>query len=124
MNKDILAGLICGGATLGLALAAKAAHAHGYIDADVPLRVMALNGLLIAYYGNNIPKKAAPHAVARKAMRVSGWSMAVSGLVYTGLWAFAPIPAATVFGTGAVFAGVLLTLGYCVWVGRRPRTPA
>ncbi len=121
MNKDILAGLICGGATLGLALAAKVAHAHGYVDANAPLRVIAMNGLLIAYFGNNIPKKVAPHAVAQRAMRVSGWSMVLSGLVYAGLWAFAPIPAAVVFGTGAVFAGVLLTLGYCILVGRAPR---
>ncbi len=124
MNKDILAGLICGGAMLALTLAAKFAHARGYIDADVTLRILALNGLLIAYLGNGIPKKAAPHAVARKAMRVSGWSMVLSGLVYAVLWAFAPIPAAIVFGTGAVFAGVLLTLGYCVWVSRQTRTHA
>jgi len=122
MNKEIQAGLICAGCMLLLSLAAKFAHAHGYIDSDTVLRIVAMNGLLIAYLGNNIPKKAAPHACARKAMRVSGWSMVISGLVYAGLWAFAPIPVAVVFGTGAVFAGVLLTLGYCVWLGTKPRT--
>lgn len=124
MNKDILAGLIFGAAMLGLALAAKAAHTYGYVDANAPIRVIAMNGLLIAYFGNGIPKKVAPHAVAQKAMRVSGWSMVLSGLVYAGLWAFAPIPAAVVFGTGAAFAGVLFTLGYCVWVSRQARTHA
>ena len=121
MNKDIIAGLIAGAAMLLVALGAKFAHAHGYIDGDATLRVIAMNGLLIAYFGNDIPKRAAPHAIARKAMRVSGWSMVLSGLVYAGLWAFAPIPVAVVFGTGAVFAGVILTLGYCVLVGRAPR---
>ncbi len=124
MNKDILAGLVFGGAMLGLALAAKFAHAHGYIDRDATLRFIAMNGLLIAYFGNSIPKKVAPHAIARKAMRLSGWSMVLSGLVYAGLWAFAPIPVAVVFGTGAVFAGVILTLGYCIRVGRAPRASA
>ena len=124
MNKDILAGLICGGFLLLLALAAKFAHARGYIDADMTLRVIAMNGLLIAYFGNQIPKKVAPNAAARQAMRVSGWSMVLSGLVYAGLWAFAPISVAVTFGTGAVFAGVILTLGYCVLLNGRARPHA
>ena len=124
MNKDILAGLICAGVMLSLSLAAKIAHARGYIDSDMTLRVIAMNGLLVAYLGNSIPKRAAPNAVARQAMRVSGWSMVLSGLVYAGLWAFAPIPMAVIVGTGAVFAGVLFTLGYCVWLNGRARPQA
>jgi len=124
MNKDILAGLVCGGAILGLSLAAKVAHAHGYIDGDMTLRAIAMNGLLIAYFGNSIPKKAAPNAAARQAMRVSGWSMVLSGLIYAGLWAFAPIPVAVTLGTGAVFAGVIFTLGYCIRLNGRARPHA
>jgi len=124
MNKDILAGLICAACIVLLALAARFAHAHGYIDSDVTLRVVAMNGLLIAYFGNNIPKKVAPNACARQAMRVSGWSMVLSGLVYAGLWAFAPIPVAVTVGTGVVFAGVIVTLGYCVLLNGRARPHA
>ena len=124
MNKDILAGLICGIVILGLSLAAKIAHAHGYIDGDMTLRAIAMNGLLIAYFGNSVPKKVAPNAVARQAMRVSGWSMVLSGLVYAGLWAFAPIPMAVTLGTGAVFAGVIVTLSYCIWLHARAHREA
>jgi len=114
--KEITAGLICAAVMLLLAFAAKFAHAHGYIDGDMTLRVIAMNGLMIAYLGNLAPKKVAPHACAQRVRRVSGWSLVLSGLVYAGLWAFAPIPVAETLGTGVVFAGVALTLGYCFWL--------
>ena len=124
MKKDILAGLAFAGGMLLLALAAKYAHAHGYIGDDATIRVIAMNGLMIAYFGNLVPKKIAPNACARQAMRFSGWSLVLSGFVYAGLWAFAPIPVAVTFGTAAVFAGVVATLGYCMWLDARARTNA
>ena len=42
-----------------------------------------------------MPKAVVPSAYARQATRVAGWSMVLSGLVYAGLWAFAPIPVAS-----------------------------
>jgi hypothetical protein len=62
----------------------------------------------------SIPKTFVRGAQARQAQRVAGWAMVLSGLIYAGLWAFAPIPVATAVGTGAVFAGVAATLGYCL----------
>ena len=94
MKKEFLAGLAFAAVMLLLAVAAKFAHARGYIDGDTTLRVMAMNGLMIAYFGNLVPKKVAPNACARHAMRFSGWSLVLSGLIYAGLWAFAPIPLA------------------------------
>ena len=124
MKKEILVAVIWAAIMLGVALAASFARRQGLIDGDTTMRIIAMNGLMIAYYGNLIPKKVAPHAIARKAMRVSGWSLVLSGLVYAGLWAFAPIPVAVMFGTGAVFAGVIVTLGYCVWLDARARAGA
>ena len=63
-----------------------------------------------------MPKAVVPSARARQARRVAGWSMVLSGLVYAGLWAFAPIPVAATVGSGAVVAGVAVTLGYCLWL--------
>jgi len=40
--------------------------------------------------------------------------MALSGLIYAGLWAFAPMSVALLVGCGAVLAGIVLTIGYCV----------
>ena len=124
INKEILAGLICAGAMLLISAAAKLAHGRGLIDADVAQRAIGLNGLLVAYLGNRVPKKLTRTACARQAKRVSGWSMVLSGLLYAGLWAFAPVPVAMVYGTGALFAGVLFTLCYCVWLDARTRRTA
>lgn len=114
MNKEIRTALEWGGGLLVLALAAKFAGAQGYIDQDTVLRlVIGANGLMIAYLGNRAPKALAPSAFARQISRVSGWSSVISGLVYAGLWAFAPIPVAITVGSGAVVAGLVVTVGYC-----------
>ncbi len=45
----------------------------------------------------------------------------LSGLVYTGLWTFAPIPVAATVGTAAVFAGAAVTLDYCLSLRDKPK---
>jgi hypothetical protein len=113
MKRDLIVGLAWGGGIVLLALGAKFAEAQGFIDHDTVLRlVIGLNGLMIAYYGNRAPKAVAPSACARQLSRVAGWSMVLSGLIYAGFWAFAPIPLAITVGTGAVAAGMIVTLGY------------
>ena len=108
-----------------LALAATFARNQGYIDQDTVLRVViGINGLMIAYYGNRMPKALAPSAYARQIARVAGWSQVLSGLVYAGLWAFAPIPLAITVGSAAVLAGMIVTLGYCFRQRSRARADA
>lgn len=115
MNKELIAGLAWGGGIIALALGATFARKLGYIDGDTVTRVViGMNGLMIAWYGNRMPKAFAPSARARQVARVGGWSMALSGLVYAGLWAFAPIPVAIIGGCGAVVAGMAVTIGYCL----------
>ena len=121
---EIVGGLGFAAVMLALAFAAKIAHEHGYIDGDTALRTLAMNGLLIAWLGNRIPKKMAPSACARQAMRFSGWSQVLAGLTYTALWLFAPIRMAEVVGTGVVVASVVATLSYCVWLHNRSRASA
>jgi hypothetical protein len=69
---------------------------------------------MIAWYGNRMPKTVVPSAQARQARRVAAWSLVLSGLIYAGLWAFAPIPVAISGGTGAIVAGGAVTLAYCL----------
>jgi hypothetical protein len=117
MNKELIAGLAWGGGIIALALGATLARKLGYIDGDTVTRlVIGMNGLMVVCYGNRTPKAFIPNARVRLLARVSGWTMVLSGLVYAGLWAFAPIPVATTVGTGAVFAGVTITLGYSLWL--------
>ena len=118
MNKDkkeIVLGLAWGGGIIALALLATLARQLGYMDGDTVTRlVIGVNGLMIASYGNRMPKTLAPTATARRVNRVAGWSLALSGLVYAGLWASAPIPVAVAGGCAAVIAGIAVTAGYCL----------
>ena len=115
MNKDLIGNFAWGVGILVLALAASFARRQGYIDNETTTRlVIGATGLMIAWMGNRLPKTFVPSAKARQARRVAGWSLALSGLVYTGLWAFAPIPVAVAGGCGAVLAGMVVTIGYCL----------
>lgn len=120
MNKELAGNLAWGGGILATALGASLAHKLGYIEADTVTRaVIGLNGLMMAWNGNRIPKSFVPSEQARRARRVAGWSLVLSGLVYAGLFAFAPMPVAVWGGTGAVLAGIVFTIGYCLSVQRK-----
>ena len=125
MNKDLVGGLAWGGGMIALALVATQARKLGYVDADTVTRVVVgVNGLMIAWYGNRMPKTFVPSASARQARRVGGSSMALSGLVYAGLWAFAPIDTAIFGGCGALIVGLAVTLGYCLALRDKSRDRA
>jgi hypothetical protein len=120
MIKEPIAGLAWGGGILALALGATFARKLGYIDGDTVTRlVIGMNGPMIAYYGNRMPKSVVPSACARRVIRVGGWAMVLSGLIYAGLFAFAPIPVAAWAGSGAIVAGIAVTLGYSLWLRAR-----
>lgn len=95
---------------MALSLAASLARQGGYIDDDI--RVVGINGLVIAWYGNLMPKRLVPNAHARQVTRVGGWAMVLSGLVYTGLWIFAPITMAVIGGCSAILFGIAVTVAY------------
>jgi hypothetical protein len=123
MNKEIAGGLGWAGAILALALGATIAQKLGYVDRDTVTRlVIGINGLMIAWYGNRIPKRFAPNACTRQAQRAAGWSQVLSGLTYAGLWAFAPMDVAIWAGMAVVAAGVLTTLGYCLSMQSKAKT--
>ena len=125
MKKELLVALAWGGGMVLLALAATFARNQGYIDQDAVLRIIiGANGLMVAYYGNRAPKAVAPSVYAQRVARVSGWSMVLSGLVYAGLWAFAPIQVAIWVGCAAVLAGMIITFSYCARARAQARTDA
>jgi hypothetical protein len=115
MKKELIGSLAWAGVTFAVALGAIFAHKLGYVDRDTVTRVVGINGLWMAWYGNRMPKTMVPTPTsARQARRVASWALVLSGLVYAGLWAFAPIPVAIWGGSGAVVAGIAVTLGYCL----------
>ncbi|AQA00951.1 ammonium transporter [Sphingopyxis sp. QXT-31] len=107
---------------IALALGATALRQFGYIDADTMTRVVVgINGIMIAWYGNRMPKTLAPGNIARRVQRVGGWAFVLSGLVYAALWAFAPIDVAVGGGCAAVLGGMAVTLAYCLSLRRRAK---
>ncbi|MDH5821877.1 hypothetical protein QFW77_02560 [Luteimonas sp. RD2P54] len=125
MNKELIGYLAWGVGIIALALVATTARKLGYIDGDTTTRVViGMNGLMIAWIGNRMPKAVAPSAAVRQVKRVGGWSMVLSGLIYAGLWAFAPIPVAKVVGSGAIIVGIAVTFGYCLSLRNRAKARA
>ncbi|MBP6903443.1 MAG: hypothetical protein KBC73_25380 [Burkholderiaceae bacterium] len=115
MNKQLITDLAWGAGIVVVALLATWARRLGYVDGDTVTRlVIGLTGLMVASFGNRMPKTFVPSPRARQARRVAAWSLVLSGLVYAGLWAFAPIPVAVVGGSGAVLLGMAVTFGYCI----------
>ncbi|HEY0624849.1 ammonium transporter [Sphingomonas sp.] len=115
MNKELIPGIAWAAGAIGLALGATAARKAGLIDGDTVVRlVIGFNGLMIAWFGNRMPKNFVPDARARQVARVGGWSMVLSGLVYAGFWAFAPIQTAVIGGCAAVLLGIAVTVGYAL----------
>ncbi|MET0808560.1 MAG: hypothetical protein ABWX93_07375 [Pseudoxanthomonas sp.] len=115
MNKELIGPLAWGGGIILVALGMTLARQWGYVDGDTVTRVViGLNGLMIAWWGNRMPKAFVPSVHIRKANRVAGWSMVLSGLVYAALFAFAPLQLAVAGGCGAVIAGIAVTVAYCM----------
>lgn len=115
MNKDLIGSLGWAGGIIGIALVATFARQQGLVDGDAVTRIVfTAIGLMVAWFGNRMPKRFVPSDQARKVQRVGGWAMALSGLIYAGLWAFAPFDIALWVGCGAVAAGMLVTMGYCL----------
>lgn len=122
MNKDVMNSLAWGVGIVVLALIATGARKLGYIDGDMVNRiVLGATGLMVAAFGNRIPKTFTPSAGARKAQRVAGWSMVISGLIYAGLWAFAPFQTALIGGCAAILIGMAVTFGYCLSLKSRAK---
>lgn len=117
MNKDFMGSLGWGLGIVVLALIATTARKHGYVDHDTVTRlVMGATGLMVAWFGNRMPKAFVPVTWARQVRRVGGWSLCLSGLVHAALFAFAPIAVALAAGSAAIILGIAVTLGYCVSV--------
>ena len=122
MTNDLKGSLAWSVGIVAIALVATLARQLNFIDGDTVTRVvLGVTGLMVAWYGNRMPKAFVTNTEARKVTRVGGWSIALSGLVYAGLWAFAPMSVALLVGCGAVLAGIVLTIGYCVSLRAKAR---
>lgn len=115
MNKDLVGSLAWGVGILVLALGLSFARKAGYVDHETVTRiVIGATGLMVAWFGNMMPKRFVPSTTARKVHRVGGWSLVISGLIYAAAFAFAPIQTAVIVGCTAILTGIAITVGYCL----------
>ncbi|MFL9839658.1 ammonium transporter [Sphingomonas sp. ST-64] len=122
MNSETKVSLAWGAGLIVLALGLSSARSAGQIDHDTVTRIiLGATGLMIAWFGNMMPKRFVPSQLARKVHRVGGWSLMISGLIYAGAFLFAPIQTAVYIGAGAVLTGIALTIGYCQLVRTKAR---
>jgi hypothetical protein len=115
MKKELIGALIWACVMFALALGTSFLNKQGYINHDTVIRVLTgASGLWLAWFGNRMPKTFVRSTQGRQAQRFAARSYVLSGLVYAGLWAFAPIPVATWVGLSAILAGIVVTFGYCL----------
>lgn len=121
MTKDLTHSLAWGGGILAVALACSLARHLGYLEQETTLRiVLGVTGLMVAAFGNRIPKTFAPGAGVRKAQRVTAWAMVLSGLVYAGAFLLAPtMQIAMTVGCAAIVLGLVVAIGYCLSLRNR-----
>lgn len=130
-KKSIRSALILAGSMLvGTALLTVAHKVFGLIDSETTTRgVMVLIGLMLVVTGNSMPKKQeGPPAqtvgeitTRQSILRVGGWAMMIGGLIWIGLWAFAPRDIAQVGSIAAVGTATLVMVVYSVWRYRAHR---
>lgn len=108
-----------------LPLGAIAARNWGLIadpDHDLPGRLYGIAaGLIIAAYGNIAPRKlvridlASPRAARKQAaMRFSGWTFVIAGLVNAAIWAFvSPIDLAASLSMVPLAGALILVFARC-----------
>lgn len=130
-KKTIRSALILAGVQLvGALMLTLANKVFGWIDNETATRgVMALIGLVLMTIGNGMPKQqegppsqtVRDIAIRQSITRVGGWMMMLGGLIWVGLWVFAPRDLAEVGGIAAVGTTTLVMIAYAVWRVRTHR---
>ena len=119
IHRNLGVALITAGTYLGGAFALKAAEHAGLVTHDVSVRAYGVfTGLVLAAYGNALPKTLgtfrSPMAAMRmqSVLRVSGWAFTLGGLGYA-VASLLPLPT----DVGPVLLGIATAyvLGYAAW---------
>ena len=125
MKRPLLAAALFAIFLISTAAALSYARRVGLVDPEIGRRIVqVIVGLGLAAYANFMPKQLGrarnsprAEAITQAALRVSGWSFTLAGLVYATVWAFAPLAFADTASIAAVLAAVAITIGYASWAG-------
>ena len=114
-NSNLVQSAVLALGLIAISLTLAWAGRVGYVEGDWPTRItMILSTLMIAYFGNMIPKAIKRTANARAASRLTGWAFVIAGLAAAALWGFAPLDLAMPASIAIIGATVVLVLGYCL----------
>jgi len=105
-KADLIQGVAVAAVLITLALVLVYARAKGLLDkgdGSPAVRIFGVvTGLVLAYYGNVIPKRSAcvdplsaSAARRQRLLRFSGWVFTLAGVAYAAIWALAPMGDAT-----------------------------
>lgn len=123
MSK-IAQSLAVAAAMIAVSFAVASGVMSGALGADAPVRAMMIvNALLLAFYGNAIPKAVLRTAPARAARRFAGWVFVLAGLASAALWAVAPLDVATPTSLTVIAGAIVLAFGYCLLNRQTAATP-
>jgi hypothetical protein len=122
MTNRITSNLALAGLLIAVSVGLACLRRFGVVGAEAPARgAMVLTGILLAVYGNVIPKSVSRLSAKGESLeRVTGWATVVSGIGYAAIWAFAPIEIAAIASMGAVLFGFVCVVGYCAWLRSIP----
>jgi hypothetical protein len=116
MTQRITGGLTIAFALLSVAAGLAYARRIGVVSPDLAVRgTMAAIGLMLAFYGNAIPKVikvTTPRA--RAIQRFTGWAFVLAGLAYAAIWGLAPLNLAAEAASAAVAAAMVSVFVYCL----------
>ena len=121
--KPILSSIIFGLLFMIVALVLRWAAAHHVVSRDIPLRGLEmLMGLMIAFYGNAIPKTLqrlregkVEGGRAQSLRRTIGWLLTVGGLGFAAVWASAPLSEAVGWSMAVIGTAIGLIVVCIVW---------
>lgn len=120
-RKPILSSIVFAALMVIAALALKYAAAFHFVSGEIPTRgVQTLIGLMLAFFGNTIPKslprfREGESGRIQSLQRTSAWFFTVAGLGFAAIWAWAPLSEAAVWSVAVVGAATGIVAVRAVW---------
>ena len=120
-RRPIVSALAIAAALLSAAVAVKLARHFGYIDMEQGRRAIgAVIGLMVAYYGNFVPKQLgrsrglASDRRKQTALRISGWSFTLTGLGYAAISLSWPEQPGSIVAMALMASAIIITLFFSI----------
>lgn len=124
-NGKLVTAVAIASTLIAVTLGLNWAEAEGLVGADMSVRaVIVLAGLVLAWYGNEVPKAIVRSERARTAKRFSGWVFTLAGLGSAAGGVLLPIDMAVTAELAVVGGGLLLVVFYCLATRQGPQATA